>query len=230
MGYASAICQAGLCAHLNILRELSDSDQDLGRLTITPGRIEFKAKTYDYIGDSTSRSAMREDGIGQPIQIGKKLDMILSASFDELSIIAKEGADKLLIWFALKGSTSSSADIMRVSPRYLMDSLRGSRGRVHCKRRKCRVLQNVTPSDISPVHQKLHIYGKDIDIFRGPRLSRFALFGSKAILGVGTLLFVDQECICCSVNSVLQHDDRLSEQEGSRRMVIVIAAGTRNRY
>ncbi|KAL8775643.1 MAG: hypothetical protein Q9209_000139 [Squamulea sp. 1 TL-2023] len=85
---ASAICDAGLCAHLNILRELSDSGQNLGRITIVPGRIEFQAKLYDYVKDAGSVTGMRDDDCLYP-RLQDLLDRLLSTNFNESRSLSK---------------------------------------------------------------------------------------------------------------------------------------------
>ncbi|KAL8860634.1 MAG: hypothetical protein Q9178_002987 [Gyalolechia marmorata] len=218
---ATAMCDAGLCAHLNILRELSDSGQNLGRITIVPGRIEFKAKVYDHIGDSASNSFRFDDGTSL-LNRRTRIDKILSSNYDHVTMLAKESVDQLTVWFALKDTTNPSAETMKVGPRSVATSLSEIRGLVVCKRRQCPTIQDMVLTDISATYQKVHIYGKDIDVFRSSKLSRFALCGSPNNIGAGRILLVDQECFSCSIKTILRLHNEIVSDNSDDRMVLVL--------
>ncbi|KAL9116955.1 MAG: hypothetical protein Q9187_006512 [Circinaria calcarea] len=81
----SALCAGGLCAYLDVLRELSDSKESTGRINIVQGRIELDSKAYDFLEDYPRRPWSNDNRPDLPA--------IFSATYQYPLVIVKEKAE-----------------------------------------------------------------------------------------------------------------------------------------
>ena len=196
----SAVCESGLCAYLDILRDLSDTDESIRRINIVPGRIELHSKAHSSLEDSKPTSMDGSESWDLPFT-----SELLSTRYENLSVIVKEQSEALRITYEFQSSVRGKVKKQQTGPAALTGTLMECRGLVPCKRRNCTVVHVSSPfQNISQSHRQLHINGKEIEVFYGNLHSRFALLGVIASFFKSyKILIIDRECLHCCVRAIL---------------------------
>jgi hypothetical protein len=199
--HLSAISVAGICIFLDILTDISDDPEALGRCTVIPGKIEMAGRSYEQaedISDFTpggSDYLSRRKGRGQaPHKLSSPSD--LTAGYDSASIAAQPAIGSLKIGLLAKHPSSAS---VLLGPAKLTNGMLEASGLIRCKHIFNRSSKGRLSSD-GPVRRTNVDGGHTIWEFQGSLLSKMVAYSQFEGLSVPRV-WRHQECLPCCVKA-----------------------------
>ena len=130
----SALLVAGICVFLDILVDISDHPEALGRCTVIPGKIELDERSYDYAEDISDFDSagmdyrQRKDSQQAPKPLSSPSE--LSTGYYPASIAAQPAVSCLQVGILAKHPSSSS---VLLGPAMLTKGMLEASGLVECK-------------------------------------------------------------------------------------------------
>jgi hypothetical protein len=206
----SAVCQNGICAFLGILQEVSIDKNDVGRISVIPGRIYHEKKVYTRLEDRIILRQPGEDfsGMVRIVELGKP--------YEDVKLSIRETSSALQCLLQIR-ETPENDTFISVGPAHLASLLGTRRGLVICKQRQSpRTRRCARARDLSADQAALlgsqnvqfDINDKKINILRcGEPSTSVAAISDAAYLELKCSLFiVEDECLDCCVNTALGND------------------------
>ncbi|KAF1951012.1 hypothetical protein CC80DRAFT_496304 [Byssothecium circinans] len=125
---ASAVSESGICAYLDILRDISISPESAGRVHVVPGMIEHDHKPFPQVQDNEIELMRRAGSV-------KELCATL-AELNEVILEVTETVHSLSINFLFQRRGDDTKDesrpYLRIGPGDIVDQAHRARGLVHC--------------------------------------------------------------------------------------------------
>jgi hypothetical protein len=200
-----AFSKAGICAYLDILREVSDSKELAGRIHIVPGRIEYCGRPYDCLQDGQPlavdmHGVYKRSTDSQPERLHQLEQQISSLyAYEKRNICVKQLINGLQIWYEMSGSKALGPLI--VQPEKLSTAVVTARGFIHCSGHGCPVTSTEAENCQPDKTTTIGLLGKIIHVIRGDNMTR-----CLALNGTGCeyeLLLRNRECMQCCIRAAL---------------------------
>jgi hypothetical protein len=202
----SAHCANGICAFLDILRDVSVDAEVAGRIQVLPGHIELEKKSYTSLQDQTPKGG--NDDLVLPLKAAHASEDL----YEKPKLRVKEGPNHLQCLMEFKGSNTQNSPIL-IGPAKLASILSTRRGLVPCPQKDKPCIQvpglEVTVQEryqsmVAP-GKTLHFYRLDSD--ESAMLALVAIVACLAQLSENfSIYLVSHLCYQCCVRAALAVD------------------------
>lgn len=208
----SAINDSGICAFLDILRNISIGSESAGRVHVMPGMIEHDHKTYAQVRDNEVELRRRKSSVTE-------LDSAL-LDLNDLILEVTETAQSLAVNFVFQRHGDDPKNDWRpylyVGPSDIVDRAHQARGLVKCNAplRSCkrRHPRNITCDRTEDPILKLSMDGDSIDVCNAANsndiLRVIALHVATVKNPTYFCVLSDEECIECCLETAINQDIR----------------------
>ena len=196
----SALSVAGICVFLDILVDVSDHPEALGRCTVIPGRIEMAGRSYEYTEDISDFDmaekyySRRIDGTEVPEPLFSPSSLI--AGYNSNVIAAQPSVNCLQVGILVKHPSSGS---VLLGPALLTRNILEASGLIQCKHPPRRI-SRLRLSDDSPTRQINTAGGHDVWEFQGSVLSKMVAYIRCQELDY-EIIWSHGECQSCCVKA-----------------------------
>jgi hypothetical protein len=218
----TAVTLNGICAYLGILTGPTASPEDVGRIHVLTGKIEYQKKAYDRVED---RVRLEKEEL-QNFDLCKKV-LSFSFPFSEYTLSIRERAERLDCLLEIRpgenviavGSPVAIPVPLRVGPGILSTMLGNRRGLVSCSRGKVTpnsLCKTVRPELVSPEILKtaevedvgFRIGDRQVDIFHcadSRQAVAVAAAAARATRRSCEIYIRRDECVRCCVAAVMEN-------------------------
>lgn len=196
----SALSIAGICVFLDILTDISDHPEALGRCTVIPGKIEMAGRSYEVVEDISDFDLQGMDyrqrrGRGQaPDPLFSPSGLI--AGYDSASVVAQPAVKCLQVGILAKHPSSGS---VLLGPAMLTKGILEASGLIHCKHSAHRSSKKRLSND-SAARQINTDGGHPIWEFHGSLLSQMVAYSRSQDLNYH-LIWRHHECQPCCLKA-----------------------------
>ena len=194
----SALSVAGICVYLDILTDMSDHPEALGRCTVIPGRIEMAGRSYEHAEDISDFDLAGMDyrhgkGRGEaPNPLSSPSDLI--SGYDSVSLAAQPAVNCLQVGLLARHTSHGS---VLLGPAMLTKGMLEASGLIRCKHSSHRISKRRLSTETSPRQLKVDD-GHPIWEFHGSLLSQMVAYSRIQDLDYH-VLWRHQECQPCCI-------------------------------
>ena len=197
----AAVSSGGICAYLDVLRDLTDLRELAWRIHVVPGRIEHGEKIFHAVeGDEEITNFHANRPNVPPTSIWDAYRMIVPrpeewSQYTEVSVLFKEKASSLVVTYELSNGKGMRIPMI---PARLSECMITNAGLISCQKENCSK-QSADQDLSSQTFRQIDHHGIQVLLFNGnffPALSLASrlMEGSHAIIR-------DGECLFCSLRA-----------------------------
>ncbi len=196
----SALSVAGICVFLDILVDISDHPEALGRCTVIPGRIEMAGRSYEYAEDISDFDLAGMD-FRQRKGRGEGPDPLFSPSdllsgYNTASVAAQPAVNCLQVGILVKHPASGS---VLLGPALLTKGMLEASGLIRCKHSSHRISKRRHSEDT--VARRIETDGgHPVWEFHGSMLSQMVAYSRIQDLDFRTI-WCHQQCQPCCMTA-----------------------------
>ncbi|KAF2687009.1 hypothetical protein K458DRAFT_386968 [Lentithecium fluviatile CBS 122367] len=211
---ASAVSNSGICAYLDILRDISIVPESAGRVHVMPGTIERDHKPFPQVQDNDIELMHHT---GSVIELSAAL-----AELNDVILEVTETAHSLSVNFLFQRHgddvRDDSRSYLRVGPGDIVHRVHRARGLVHCSahNRSCK-RRRMGPVSCDRAQYPILKLTTDAEIVEVCDTTKDGEYFRVVALRVATAknpfyfcVLTDEECVDCCLAVVVNHDIRLA--------------------
>ena len=199
----AAISPGGICAYLDVLRELTDLRELAWRVHVVPGRIEHEEKIFYAVEGDEDIAVFHADRPNMPLSLlWDAYRMIVPrpeewSQYTKVSVLFKEKASSLAVTYELSNEKGMRIPMI---PARLSESMITNGGLISCQKENCSK-QGVDQDSSTETFRQIDHHGIPIMLFNGNYLLALSL-ASRLIEGSHAILR-DGECLSCSLRAAV---------------------------